>query len=253
MPWYVSEYIYQYYMITVLQKLNFFEVLLLSVGINLLLYLLSIGCYYLIDRLSRRKSIQEKGQAFTRKDLQTSIYVLCCNALVFVAGVQLWHLGIITVQADAGIPSILPEVILLIIAMDFLMYIFHRTAHLPLFYRLIHGRHHDHESTNAISLFVMHPAEAIGFGFTLIFVLCWYPFSSVAIAVYIFINLLWGTVGHLNKEILPGRWSSALRKSLLGTTIFHNRHHQHPNYNFGFYTSLWDKLFGTLVPEKDKP
>ena len=35
----------------------------------------------------------------------------------------------------------------------------------------------------------------------------------------------------------------------LGTSTFHAEHHEHLNYNYGFYTLIWDKLFGTLDPE----
>lgn len=238
-------------MIEVLQKISLFEVALLSLSINLLLYVFSIGCYCLADKFSKRKTLQQERQAFTYADFRTSLLVLCCNALVFIIGVQIWRVNIISVNENTGVAQIVLEVVVLILAMDFLMYIFHRAAHLPFFYRFIHGRHHDHESTNAISLFVMHPVEAIGFGLTFIFVLWVYPFSTISIAVYVVINLIWGTVGHLNKEILPERWSHTIKKSLLGTTAFHNRHHQHPGYNFGFYTILWDKFFGSLAPERD--
>jgi sterol desaturase/sphingolipid hydroxylase (fatty acid hydroxylase superfamily) len=37
----------------------------------------------------------------------------------------------------------------------------------------------------------------------------------------------------------------------IGTSTFHAEHHEHPRYNFGFYTLIWDKLFGTLDPEYD--
>jgi lathosterol oxidase len=36
---------------------------------------------------------------------------------------------------------------------------------------------------------------------------------------------------------------------LLGTSTFHAEHHEHRQFNFGFCTLIWDKLFGTLDPE----
>lgn len=36
---------------------------------------------------------------------------------------------------------------------------------------------------------------------------------------------------------------------LLGASTFLAEHHEDPGFNFGFYTLLWDKLFGTLDPE----
>lgn len=70
-------------------------------------------------------------------------------------------------------------------------------------------------------------------------------FSLIAnifsITIYLFINLIWGTVGHLNREFFP-KWIEQL---FLGTTKFHNQHHLNEQKNFGFYTSIWDRMFGT--------
>lgn len=34
--------------------------------------------------------------------------------------------------------------------------------------------------------------------------------------------------------------------------VFHGGHHELVRYNFGFYTLLWDRLFGTLDLEFDR-
>lgn len=120
-------------MIEVLQKISLFEVALLSLSINLLLYVFSIGCYCLADKFSKRKTLQQERQAFTYADFRTSLLVLCCNALVFIIGVQIWRVNIISVNENTGVAQIVLEVVVLILAMDFLMYIFHRAAHLPFF------------------------------------------------------------------------------------------------------------------------
>lgn len=35
----------------------------------------------------------------------------------------------------------------------------------------------------------------------------------------------------------------------VATTTFHARHHLDPAHHFGFYTLIWDRLFGTLAPD----
>ena len=240
----------------VLKHITAVQLILLSIVINVYLFFLSIGCYLLFSRLSRNEPLQGELQKVTRADIRLSVLVTGCNALVFIVGFSLWQMDILGVSDSTNIFLIAIEVIFLVIAMDFLMYVFHRVAHLPLFYRLFHLRHHQHQSTNALSLFVLHPAEALGFGGLFVLVLFIYPFSYLAISIYLFINLLWGTIGHLDKEILPKRFSVLLQSGFLGTTRFHNDHHKLPHYNYGFYTVLWDRIFGTLftagTDEKDR-
>jgi len=240
----------------VLKHITAVQLILLSIVINVFLFFLSIGCYLLFSRLSRNEPLQGELQKVTGDDIRLSVLVTACNALVFIVGFSLWQMNILGVSDSTNIFLIAIEVIFLVIAMDFLMYVFHRVAHLPLFYRLFHLRHHQHQSTNALSLFVLHPAEALGFGGLFVLLLFIYPFSYLAISIYLFINLLWGTIGHLDKEILPKRFSVLLQSGFLGTTRFHNDHHKLPHYNYGFYTVLWDRIFGTLftagTDEKDR-
>jgi sterol desaturase/sphingolipid hydroxylase (fatty acid hydroxylase superfamily) len=55
------------------------------------------------------------------------------------------------------------------------------------------------------------------------------------------LNLIWGTIGHLNREFFPASFDHLF----IGTTRFHNQHHLDESKNFGFYTSIWDRVFGT--------
>ena len=65
---------------------------------------------------------------------------------------------------------------------------------------------------------------------------------------YLTLNVIFGTLGHSGVEPLPAAWKSIPFLNLIGTSTFHAEHHEHPRYNFGFYTLIWDKLFGTLDP-----
>lgn len=131
--------------------------------------------------------------------------------------------------------------LLSLIAILVVMYIFHCLVHHPFIYKILHRKHHEHKSTNFLSLFVLHPFETLGFGLMMISVFMLYDFSIFSITIYLFINLIWGTIGHLNREFFP-KWMEQL---FLGTTKFHNQHHLNEQRNFGFYTSIWDRIFGT--------
>ncbi|MEQ7799216.1 sterol desaturase family protein [Pedobacter sp. ASV1-7] len=234
-------------MIEIFKQITFNELLLLALGINVILFLLSVTLFSFFSKISKSQNLQNRPQTLTKEDIMLSILVIGCNALIFIIGFMLWQKDIVLVIEHTNIFLVGLEVIFLVFIMDLLMYIFHRIAHFSFFYRLVHLIHHKHESTNVISLFVLHPIEALGFGFLIILVIFVYPFSYLAISLYLFINLLWGTIGHLDKEILPKHFAG-LKPGLLGTTRFHNDHHKHPHYNYGFYTVIWDKIFGTYRP-----
>jgi len=214
---------------------------LFSISINLLLFFVSIGFYLIIDKICPKNPIQKQEFPIRKSDWFLSLITIIVNSLVLLAAVYLWKTHWISVNDSASYLQIGIEVICITIAMDFLMYVFHYLAHLPFFYKAVHSKHHQHVNTNYLSLFVLHPIETFGFGMMMLFVFACYDFSIYAISIYLFVNLIWGTIGHLNKEFFPD-WTAKLQ---LGTSRFHNQHHSDERCNFGFYTSIWDKLFRT--------
>lgn len=212
-----------------------------SLVTNIFLYLFSIGLYRFIDATCRKEKLQQKDHPLSRADLYLSFVTVICNTFVMLLGVYLWKINWISLNPDHSALAVSAEVVALLLLMDFLMYLFHYAAHIPLVYRILHGKHHEHVSTNYLSLFVLHPLESIGFGVMMLILLMGYDFSVISITVYLMINLIWGTIGHLNREFFPPQ----LDRFFIGTTRFHNLHHSDETRNFGFYTSIWDRLFGT--------
>ncbi|MES2568674.1 MAG: sterol desaturase family protein [Verrucomicrobiota bacterium] len=212
--------------------------------------LLSIlGCW-LIARLFRRHPIFEAPQPVTVSDLLYCAGSIGLNSVVAIIGWLLWKSGWIIVHHGSFLQG-LADTLLLIFIMDFAMYCLHRVAHHPLLYRVIHGTHHVHESTNPVSLFVLNPFEVLGFGSLLIAVLMLLSFSEGAILLYLSFNMICGTIGHLGVEPLPIRLMRFPLLRYLGTSTFHGLHHADRGFNFGFYTTLWDRLFHTLHPGYD--
>lgn len=208
---------------------------------NVFLCLFSIGLYLFIEKTCRKELLQEQNHPVSRSDFYLCLLTVVCNSLVMLLGAFLWKDGWISLSQNSSVASIVLETIALVLLMDLLMYFFHYAAHLPFIYKKLHGRHHEHVSTNFLSLFVLHPMETIGFGLMILFLLMGHDFSIISILLYLSVNLIWGTIGHLNREFFP----SSFDRFFVGTTRFHNQHHLDEKKNFGFYTSIWDRLFGT--------
>ncbi|MDR3024978.1 sterol desaturase family protein [Chryseobacterium sp.] len=215
--------------------------IIFSLVINVFLYLFSIGLYVFIEKTCRKSQLQEKNHPVTRSDFYLSLFTVICNSFVMLLGVFLWKNGWIVLGQTQSVVGITVEIIALLLLMDLLMYFFHYGAHLPFIYKILHRKHHEHVSTNFLSLFVLHPFETIGFGFMMLVLLIGYDFSVISISIYLLLNLIWGTIGHLNREFFPASFD----RLFVGTTRFHNQHHLDESKNFGFYTSIWDRLFRT--------
>ncbi len=207
---------------------------------NLLVFSLGVGLGNLLDRRSGPR-LGPSAPAVTKLERWLAITTVVLNTLVTWAGWHLWKTGWIHVRS-AGIGASLLDAAVLLLVMDAAMYVLHRVAHHPLIYRLVHGLHHRFDAPRPLTLFVMHPLEVLGFGSLWLAVIVLRSPTWGGMTLYLGLNVLFGIVGHLSVEPL------ALPESLagwLGTARFHGDHHRDPEGNFGFYTRVWDRLFGT--------
>lgn len=228
-------------------KADWIEITILGLIINFAIYFGSMALYAALSRLPSAREMGSK-HPILRSDVMLSLVTVICNTAVFILGVYLWKYGFIQLSESNNWLYVLGEVLVLTLIMDLLMYIFHRAVHFVQYFSRVHERHHEHVSTNLLSLFVLHPIESIGFGLMMLAVICVLPFSATGISIYLALNSLWGTVGHLNHSVLPLPLRKIAQKAYICTSEFHYLHHQHPGFNFGFYSSVWDVIFKTIHP-----
>lgn len=170
------------------------------------------------------------------------------NTLVTLLGFFLWRKHWVRFRTDCGVWAVL-DVVVLVVVMDFAMYALHRLAHWRWIYPWLHRLHHDYDRPRPLTLFVLNPAENIAFGLLWLAVISAYAFSWAGMSVYLFLNVLSGTVGHLGVEPLPNGWLRWPGLRWVAGGSFHAQHHQDIGHNFGFYTLIWDRLFGTIRPD----
>lgn len=166
------------------------------------------------------------------------------NTVITYIGFWLWKNGFIVVSTEVSM-YILWDFLILFLAMDLLMYVFHFIIHKTWLYKVVHQLHHEAVDPKPIDLFILHPVETLSFGTLWLLLLLLGTFNLYAISIYLVVNVAFGLTGHLGMEPLPLHVRSLPVLKYLGTSTFHHRHHQEIAYNFGFYTSIWDRLFGT--------
>lgn len=182
--------------------------------------------------------------SYTRREWGICAVTNVLNTVVTYTGYWLWKHGVIGIEMDVSW-RIWLDFIVLFFAMDLLMFVFHIGIHKTFLYKAVHQLHHDAVDPKPIDLFVLHPVETMGFGSLWLLLLMVFPFNIYAVIIYLVVNVIFGVVGHLGVEPLPEKVRQWPVIRYLGTSDFHHGHHRDVAYNFGFYTSIWDRLFKT--------
>jgi sterol desaturase/sphingolipid hydroxylase (fatty acid hydroxylase superfamily) len=144
------------------------------------------------------------------------------------------------------------DLVVLVVGMDFAMYWLHRLAHLKWLY-LVHRPHHRYVDPRPLTLFVLSPMETVAFGGLWLAFLCVYSPSWIAVVAYLTLNVFSGVIGHTGVELFPPFFERARGLRWIAGSAFHADHHASETCNYGFYTNVWDRMFGTHRPRAEAP
>lgn len=234
-----------------LQEISYVWAALLFLVENLLIFTCSVYVGNLLSIRYAYRRIVPDPPKIEAKEILFAISTILLNTVVTLLGLWLWRTGSIQFRDDIGFFALL-DILILLLVMDAGMYFLHRIAHIPFIYRFAHRTHHKYDKPRPLTLFVLNPLEALGFGTLWLLVLCVYDFSWVGMSIYLGLNVVFGTIGHLGVEPLSDKLLNSNMFNTMTTSTFHAMHHQNEDFNFGFYTSIWDRMFGTLYPENSR-
>ena len=142
-----------------------------------------------------------------------------------------------------------------IIALEFAAYFFlfdtyfywlHRWMHKEPFYSWVHKLHHKSTSPNLLTTLSVNPLESvINGGFV--------PLFLAAVTVHDFTvmlitptSIVMGLYVHSGYEFLPRWWNRSWATKWFISATFHDQHHRYFSGNYGGYTTIWDRLCGTM-------
>ncbi|WP_218009642.1 sterol desaturase family protein [Actinomadura kijaniata] len=230
------------------RELDLATVTALSLAFN---FALTGACVVAGGWLARRSAVPTVSPPVTRFEVGLAVVTTVLNAGVAVAGWWLWRHGILRLEGFTG-PGVLVELVGFTLVMDAAMYVGHAAAHHRTVYALVHRLHHRFDDPRPLTLFALHPLEVLGFGGMWLAVLSLWTISGWALAGYVVLNAAFGTLGHLGVEPLPARLRRGWLFRWVATPSFHAGHHADGRVNLGFYTTIWDRLFGTIDPTYDE-
>ncbi len=177
------------------------------------------------------------------------------NTAITLVGVLLVKSGAIHMR-DAFDTGVFIEVLAFALLLDGAMYAGHRVAHHRMLYPLVHRLHHRYVDPCPATLFALHPLEAIGFGAMWIAVLTGATALGIHPSIwtvigFAMVNLTFGLLGHLGVDPFPDRLRRSTFFKWIPSPAFHVGHHLAPLSNFGFFTTIWDRVFDTIDPAYD--
>lgn len=237
--------------IEALQTMPYWLMSLFLLVENLLIFALALWVGRLMRRKFAARPVAREPRATDALEISLVVLTLVLNTAVTVAGLWLWRKGIVRFREDAGWLALL-DIFILILVMDFAMYFLHRIAHVKWIFPILHSTHHRYENPRPLTLFALNPAETVSFGLLWLLVISLYDASWLGMSIYLALNVAFGTIGHLGVEPFPDSVKRAPVLKYLSTSTFHAQHHQNLNHNYGFYTLIWDKVFGTLAPRYEE-
>jgi Delta7-sterol 5-desaturase len=219
--------------------------------LNALVLVLAVALGQELMRRFAHRRVAAPPPPLQRHEVVLAMTCGVLNSGVTFAGLLLWRAGWIRFRLDSG-PRVLVDFLVLAAVMDLCMYLLHRVAHSPWLYPWLHAPHHRYERARPLTLFVLSPLEVLGFGGLWLAVCVAYESSWWGMSLYLAFNTLWGVLGHLGVEPFPDAWVRWPVARAVATTTFHARHHLDLEHHYGFYTLLWDRLFGTLAPDYER-
>lgn len=64
-------------------------------------------------------------------------------------------------------------------------------------------------------------------------------------------QIFYNVYGHLGYELYPRGFNKTWIGKYVNTSVAHNQHHHKFQGNYGLYTLIWDRVFGTLRTDYD--
>lgn len=200
----------------------------------------------------RARKIQPSGFRWRifRNEIGFSIINLAASAFL-LGGLSkfLQHHGIIKFNYSPTQPWVTAlEFIVYFVGFDTYFYWLHRLMHIEPMYTWIHKIHHRSISPNPLTTLSVNPLESlINGGFVPLFTSLFFIHASTMVFIAP-VNIAMGLYVHSGVEFLPKWWNKSWLTKWFISATFHDQHHRYFKGNYGGYTTVWDRICGTVRP-----
>jgi Delta7-sterol 5-desaturase len=144
------------------------------------------------------------------------------------------------------------SLVAMLIVHDFYFYVMHRVVHHKKLYPIVHKVHHLSHNPTPWAAFSFHPFEAITEFLIFPIIAFTIPHTLSTIGIWLLLMTLYNAYGHLGFELYPKGFATHPVGRWINTSVNHNMHHKFATNNYGLYTLVWDRLFGTMHAKYDE-
>ncbi|KPA83849.1 Lathosterol oxidase-like protein [Leptomonas pyrrhocoris] len=226
-----------------------FWLILATGGTFMYLAFASMSYNFYFRRLRRQffpKTIDPEDEAELWRQVKHEIWIATCSipfmAILMMPAATFAHRGYSQLYhnvSDYGWGYFLVSPLLFFSFTDFMVYCFHRGLHHPIIYKRVHKLHHTYKFTTPFSSHAFNPVDGFGQGVPYyIFVYLFPLHSTLFICLFVMVNF-W-TISIHDQVDFGGHF--------MNTTGHHTIHHELFNYDYGQYTTVWDRLGGSYRP-----
>lgn len=204
----------------------------------------------------KARKIQPRGFkwiTFRNEAIFSVINVAISGALIGGSLTWLTANGWITVsKGPVSYWAIAGQYLLYFFAFDTWFYWLHRFMHQEPVYKWVHKLHHFSTAPNLLTNFSVNPLESlINGGFVPLF-LTLFTVHEHTMALITPTNVIMGLIIHSGYELYPRWWNKSWATKWIITATFHDQHHKYFRVNYGGYTTLWDRICGTMRPKYEE-
>ena len=233
--------------------------LLQSLATQIGSYFTLVGLLFLLvwvwgERALARRRVQ-KVKRFTMRQLRSEVLHTLVTFAVGLgsagAVVALHAMGktrLVDSLPPGGWPVAAAWVVGIVVFTDAWFYGWHRLLHTPWLFRHVHVVHHRSVDVNPFSSYSFHAFEGFILGAWVVPAALLLPIPMPALVVVQVIGLLNNVCSHLGYELLPAWWVRLPPFKWTASSTYHNLHHQRLHGNYGLFSRVWDRLFGTELP-----
>ena len=222
------------------------------IAVNALIISLAFVLIHVVFRgFFARRRIQVRSIA--RRDLARefvfSVSTLAVGAMAGMLTIYLVRHRVFSISYGSTGPAALAlHGLLYFLGLDLYLYAVHRFLHLRPVFRRVHYLHHRSRTPNPLTAFSSHPVEAV-LNSAFIPLSFWsLPVDAIAFSLVCAGTQVYTVLLHSGREPFPRWWLRSPATRWLATPLFHDLHHSRAEDHYGFYTTIWDRLFGTVAP-----
>ncbi len=135
---------------------------------------------------------------------------------------------------------------------DFYFYWAHRAMHHPSLFKSVHKTHHLSTNPSPWTAYAFHPIEAVIETLIIPILVFTVPTHPLVIVLFMIFQIIYNVYGHLGYELFPRGFHKTKIGKYINTSVAHNQHHKKFHGNYGLYTLVWDRMFGTIRVDYDE-